>query len=73
MSEVVPAGMLGDYGLTPRECQVAALLAKGRDIPYICEELSLSKNTVRTHMRNIYQKMGVHGKQELISLTEDDA
>lgn len=73
MSEVVPAGMLGDYGLTPRECQVAALLAKGRDIPYICEELSLSKNTVRTHMRNIYQKTGVHGKQELISLTEDDA
>lgn len=67
-----PVKSLGNYGLTPRECQVATLLAKGRDIPYICEELSLSKNTVRTHIRNVYQKVGVHGKQELISLIEDD-
>lgn len=68
--EEPPQDLLGAYGLTPRETEVAMFLLKGRDVAYICEALTLSKNTVRSHIKNVYQKTGVHGKQELISLSE---
>ena len=55
-------------GLTPREREVMELLARGRSVPYIQEALSVSHNTVRTHVRHIYQKLDVHSQQELISM-----
>lgn len=58
------------YGLSAREADVLALLARGRDAAYIADELVISKNTVRTHMRNIFSKTGVHSRQELIDLLE---
>ncbi|HIY83401.1 MAG TPA: helix-turn-helix transcriptional regulator [Candidatus Rubneribacter avistercoris] len=57
-------------GLSARETEVLALVLKGRDLPYIAEKLVVSKNTVRTHMRNIYAKLGVHSKQEVIDLVD---
>ena len=33
----------------------------------ICDELTLSKETVKTHVRNIYRKMGIHSQQDLLS------
>ena len=42
------------------------LLAYGRTQPWIAERLSISENTVGTHVRHIYQKAGVHGRQEFI-------
>lgn len=56
------------YGLTPREQEVLGLLLKGRSIPYIKETLYISTNTAKTHVRHIYQKMGIHERQELITL-----
>ena len=53
-------------GLTEREIQILALLAEGRTSPYISKELFIGVNTVNTHKRRIYQKLGVHNKQELI-------
>lgn len=58
------------YGLTAREADVLELLARGRDVPYIAEELVISKNTVRSHTKNIFAKTGVHSRQELIDLVE---
>lgn len=58
------------YGLSPREADVLELLARGRDVPYIAEELVISKNTVRSHTKNIFAKTGVHSRQELIDLVE---
>lgn len=58
------------YGLSKREADVLDLLARGRDIPYIAEELVISKNTVRSHTKNIFAKAGVHSRQELIDLVE---
>lgn len=58
------------YGLSPREREVFALSAKGRDSPFICNELFISPHTVKTHIYHIYGKMGIHSQQELISAVE---
>ena len=60
----------GEFGLSAREREVLALLARGRTQPYIREALLLSKNTVSSHVQHIYSKLGVHSKQELIDLVE---
>ncbi|WP_162610959.1 helix-turn-helix transcriptional regulator [Gordonibacter sp. An230] len=54
------------YGLTPRESEIVKLLAQGRSIAIIQEKLFVSKNTVKTHVKNIYMKLDVHSQQELI-------
>lgn len=58
------------YGLTSRETEIMRLLARGRTSPFIQEELVLSRNTVKTHVRHIYTKLGIHSHQELISKVE---
>jgi DNA-binding CsgD family transcriptional regulator len=58
--------VLEGYGLTDREQQIALRLVRGRTQPWIATDLGISENTVGTHMRHIYQKMGVHGRQEFI-------
>ncbi len=57
--------------LSHRELEILALLAKGRNAAFIQQELVISEGTVRTHMRNIYHKLGVHSQQELINLVEN--
>ena len=59
-----------DFGLSPRESDVLMLLARGRNAAHIAEALYISRNTVGTHRRNIYRKLGVHDQQELLSLVE---
>lgn len=54
--------------LTPRETEVFLLLAQGRDRAFIQEELYITEGTIKTHSQHIYAKLGVHNKQELISL-----
>lgn len=58
------------YRLTPRETEIMELLAHGRNGPFIQEKLVISRNTIKTHVSNIYAKMGVHSQQELIDLVE---
>ncbi len=66
------ATLLADaFGLTQREREVLALLLKGRSIPYIKETLYISTNTAKTHVRHIYQKVGVHERQELLTLANE--
>lgn len=59
------------FGLSARETEIFLLLAQGRSRPYIRDSLYLSKNTVATHIRHIYEKLGVHSQQELIDLVEE--
>ena len=56
------------FDLTSRETDVAALLLAGRSRPYIRDELTVSINTVSSHVRSIFSKCGVHSQQELIDL-----
>ena len=59
-----------EYGLSQRERDVFELLAKGYTSPRIQQELYIAAGTVNYHCRNIYAKLGVHSKQELIALFE---
>lgn len=52
--------------LTPRECDVLALLASGYSRPYIAKTLYLADGTVKTHIRHIYAKLSVNSQDELI-------
>lgn len=57
--------------LTPTETTVLELAARGKNAESIRQELVVSVNTAKTHIRNIYAKLGVHSQQELIALVED--
>lgn len=56
--------------LTKREADVLRLLAKGASVSHIEERLYISSSTVSTHMKHIYQKLGVHSRSELFDLVE---
>jgi DNA-binding CsgD family transcriptional regulator len=57
-----------EYGLTEREEEVFILLAKGYKVDNVAEELTVSYNTIRAHVRSIYQKCGIHSQKEFIAL-----
>lgn len=54
--------------LTKRESEIADLLLKGRTYKMIAQELYLSENTVKTHIKSIYSKFNINSKAELIKL-----
>lgn len=60
-------------GLTPREREVAAYVFRGYSAKRIAEIDCVSLNTVQTHTRNVYRKLGVHSRQDLIDLVEGSA
>ena len=57
-------------GLTDREQEIFEYLARGRNVRFIQDELTVSYNTVKTHVSHIYAKLDVHSHQELINLVE---
>lgn len=57
-------------GLTVRECEVLLLMQTGRSAPAIAEKIGVSQNTVRFHAKNLYSKLGIHSRQELIDLVD---
>ena len=61
------------FELTPRERDVLVLLAQNYRAPYIAEKLVVSQSTVKTHMRNLYGKLGVHSQAELLLLIDREA
>ena len=72
-SEQTAGRLAQKFALTDREREIFSFLAKGRSVPVIAEQLGVSQNTVRFHCKNIYEKCGVHSKQELLSLMEEEA
>lgn len=58
---------LGDaWGLTARERDVLAGLARGYTAQAIADSLGIARSTVTTHMRRIYDKAGIHTQQGLL-------
>ena len=59
------------YELTGREGEIVMLLLKGRTYKMIAEELYLSENTVKTHLKNAYAKLEVNNKSDLVKIFAD--
>lgn len=59
------------YDLSKRETTIVELIAHGQTVKLIAENLYISENTARTHMKRIYTKLDVHKKKELIELLND--
>jgi DNA-binding NarL/FixJ family response regulator len=56
---------LPDLPLTPREQDVFQLLAQGASNRQIAEALTITENTVKTHVRNILEKLELHNRSEV--------
>jgi NarL family two-component system response regulator LiaR len=56
------------FGLTPRECEVLALMVEGLSNPDIAERLVVSRSTAKAHVSNILSKLGVSNRAEAIAL-----
>jgi DNA-binding NarL/FixJ family response regulator len=54
--------------LTARELEILRALAEGLTSPQICERLSISKNTLRTHLQHVMTKLHVHSKLEAVTV-----
>lgn len=67
---VAPAGPLypPEWNLTEREDEILSLWVTSHGLRSIGETLGLSESTVKTHVRHIYEKCGVHSRAELIAL-----
>ncbi len=62
-----------DCALSSREVDVLELLIVGKDAKAIADELYISFNTVRSHIRRIYVKLGVHNRRELLDRVKNQA
>ncbi len=57
--------------LTERQKDIVVLLVKGNSYKQIAEELNISDKTATRHVQNIFEKLGVHNKVELINLVNN--
>jgi DNA-binding NarL/FixJ family response regulator len=69
---LLDSGIQGAELLTPREAQVLELLQDGAPNAEIAHELSIGIETVRTHARHIYRKLGIRSRRELARLARQD-
>jgi DNA-binding NarL/FixJ family response regulator len=53
--------------LTPRQVEVLRLLEQGRSTKQIAAELHLSTETVRNHVRRLFQALGVNSRLEAVA------
>ena len=61
-----------EHELTARESEIFALTARGHSSTFIAEQLFISASTVRFHQQNIYRKLDVHSRQELLALVNEE-
>lgn len=57
--------------LTPKERQILDEMVKGKTIGRVAEFLGVSKYTVQHHVKNIYKKLNVHNRAELVRKASD--
>ena len=64
--ELATDGEMSD-ALTKREMEILALIAQGTSNQELAERLVLSRHTVRNHIANIFQKLGVTARAEAVA------
>ena len=60
----------GTTALTPRELEIVRMVAQGLRNRVIGERLVISESTVKVHLHNIYEKLGIEGRLELVLLAQ---
>ena len=60
-----------EAGLTPREREILGYLGRGHGIAFVAATLVISESTVRTHVKSIYKKLGVNGREELLAKVDE--
>lgn len=61
------------FGLTSREAEILALLVQGKQQGQIAQDLYIAPSTVKTHIKHLYQKLGVHSRKGLCGLVGVEA
>jgi DNA-binding NarL/FixJ family response regulator len=56
-----------DYSLSPREKEILGHLVNGKSFKMIADQCGIAYATVRTHMKNIYEKLHVNSNTEAVS------
>jgi two-component system nitrate/nitrite response regulator NarL len=64
-SPATPGSRAKDFGLTPRELEIVTLVVAGYSNPDIAQRCSISEQTVKHHITNIFNKLGVSNRLEL--------
>lgn len=64
--------LAAEHGISPRETEVLYYLGRGYNHAYIARKLFVSENTVRTHVRHIYGKLGISSREDLLDLIDED-
>ena len=57
----------GIYGLTETQALLACLLAQGHDLALASEKLGVSVNTIKTHLKRIFEKTGARSQASLVA------
>ncbi len=57
--------MLTDFGLTPRQEEVTLLVVRGLSNREVAEQLFIAEQTVKDHLRDVFEKVGVRRRSEL--------
>jgi PAS domain S-box-containing protein len=70
--EVLTDPAFSHHALTPRQAEVLRLLERGRSTNQIAEELHLSRETVRNHIRHLLQALGVHSRLEAVAVARQE-
>ena len=65
------AEICSEFRLTPRESEILQYLALGKSAKHIAEHCFVSPETVRSHTKRIYVKMGLHSRDGLMSLLDE--
>lgn len=66
----VCSALARQYDLSAREEDILLLLLQKKSGPVIAQELYISPSTVKSHTRNIYKKLDIHSREELLALIE---
>ena len=59
------------YDLTKREQTILQLLLQGMENTEICDRLSITVNTLKKHILNIYRKLGIRNRVQMFKLIKE--
>ena len=64
--DTICSHIIAEFKLSEREGQILKLIARGNTVNSIANKLYISPHTVNTHIRHIYDKVGIHKRGELL-------